>query len=377
MEGCISIKNGKIISVGEGKSAHNEIDGKGMLAIPGFIDAHTHVPFVGERSNEFTLRAKGKSYAEILKSGGGIYSTVEKVRNASLKTLVESAKLHASWFLKVGVTTFECKSGYGLDRDTELKQLKAIKVLEEEIVQDVVPTFLGAHAVPSYGEKKYLGEIKETLLTIKTEGLSEYVDVFCDDGAFSVDFSYELLKWSKEHGFKIRAHAEELSSNGFAAVAAELGAVSVDHLLKIKKEEMKVLAENGTIAVLMPNTSFFLKTDYAPARQLIDSGVTVALGSDFNPGSSTLYSPFFTLHLAVNRLEMSVEEALCAHTINAARVLGMEKDIGSLEVGKKADFLLLDAPSLEYLPYMPTAEMLKFVFKGGRKVFENRDCLSW
>ncbi len=376
LEGCLSIKDGKIISVGECVKAQKNIDGKGMLVIPGFVDAHTHIPFVGERANEFTLRASGKGYAEILKSGGGIYSTVEKVRRASTQSLVESAKRHAAWLLKAGVTTFECKSGYGLDKENELKQLRAIKILKKEIVQDVVATFLGAHAVPQEGEKKYLEELKEILEVVKKEKLCEYVDVFCDEGAFSVDFSCELLEWSKLRGFKVRAHAEELSANGFAAIASKLGAVSVDHLLKIRREEMETLAENGTIAVLMPNTSFFLKSGYAPGRELIDHGVTVALGSDFNPGSNTLYSPLFTMHLAVNHLGMTAEEALCAHTLNAARVLGVQDRVGSLEVGKEADFLIIQAPSLEYLPYMPTSELIKFVFKGGRKVFENRDSVS-
>ncbi|WP_036221358.1 imidazolonepropionase [Mesoaciditoga lauensis] len=376
-EGCLSVSNGKIVSVGECLPAKEEMDGKGMFALPGFVDAHTHIPFVGERSGEFILRAEGKSYEELLKNGGGIYSTVKVLRKASVEQLTKSGTKHAAWFLKAGVTSFECKSGYGLNEENEIKQLMAAKKMANEIPQDIVTTFLGAHAVPPQGEKAYLRELIETLKRVKEEGLAEFVDVFCDEGAFSVEFSTELLRRAKELGFKIRAHAEELSSNGFASVASELGAVSVDHLLKIKEEEMSILAKNGTVAVLMPTTSFFLKTDYAPARKLIEHGVFVALGSDFNPGSSTFYSPIFTIHLAVNHLGMSVEEAITAHTLNSAYVLGLSDEVGTIEVGKKADFVLLDIPTLNYIPYMPTNEMIKAVFKDGRKVFENKDNLSW
>ncbi len=376
-EGAISIKDGKIISLTQALPARYEMDGKGMFALPGFVDAHTHIPFVGQRSKEFILRAEGKSYEELLKNGGGIYSTVNLVRKASVEDLVQSAQKHARWLLKAGVTTFECKSGYGLNKKDEIKQLKAIKELSSKIPQNVVATFLGAHAVPPQGEKAYLLELKETLKFVKEEELAEFVDVFCDEGAFSVEFSYELLRYSKELGFKVRAHAEELSGNGFAAMASQIGAVSVDHLLKIKENEIPVLAANKTMAVLMPATSFFLKTDYAPARKLLDNGVYVALGSDFNPGSNTFYSPFFIIHLAVNHLKMSVEEAISAYTLNSAYVLGMSDKVGSIEVGKQADIILLDIPSLDHIPYLPTEETLKIVFKNGRKVFENKDNISW
>jgi imidazolonepropionase len=375
-EGDISIDNGKIISVGEALPAKVEIDGKGMLAVPGFVDAHTHIPFVGERSQEFILRAEGKSYEELLKAGGGIYSTVDLVRKASLDDLVKSGTKHATWLLKTGVTTFECKSGYGLNEKDEIKQLIAIKELSSKMPQNVVATFLGAHAVPPQGEEAYLNELKRILEYVKEKDLAKFVDVFCDEGAFSVDFSVKLLQYAKTLGFKLRAHAEELSDNGFASLASELGAVSVDHLLKIKDEEIPILAENKTVAVLMPGTSFFLKTDYAPARKLIDGGVFVALGSDFNPGSNTFYSPLFIMHLAVNYLGMSVEEALTAYTLNSAYVLGMSEKIGTIEVGKQADIVLLDVPSLSYIPYLPTSESVKIVFKNGRKVFENKDSVS-
>ncbi len=342
-----------------------------MLAIPGFVDPHTHIPFHGERSEEFVMRAVGKSYVEILKSGGGIHSTVKKVRKASIDNLVKENKKYLEWMLKSGVTSLECKSGYGLDFENELKQLKAIKKLSEEVPQTLISTFLGAHAVPQKGEKAYLTELIDMMKVIKSESLAEFVDVFCDEGAFSVEGSFDLLKRAKDMGFKIRVHAEELSSNGFASIAAELGAVSVDHLIKIKDREIPTLEKYGTIALLMPATSFYLKTMYAPARKLIDNGVPVALGSDFNPGSNTFYSPLFVSHLAVNHLGMTPSEALVAQTLNAACVLGIENEVGTIEMGKSADIVILDAPRLEYLSYMPTNEIVKAVFKNGRKVFEN------
>ncbi len=342
-----------------------------MLAIPGFVDPHTHIPFYGERSEEFALRAAGKSYVEILKSGGGIYSTVKKVRGVSIDALVIENTKYLEWMLKSGVTSLECKSGYGLDFKNELKQLRAIKKLSEKVPQTLISTFLGAHAVPPKGEKAYFTELIDMMKVIKSESLAEFVDVFCDEGAFSVESSFELLKLAKNMGFKIRAHAEELSSNGFASKAAELGAVSVDHIIKIKDEEISTLKKYGTIALLMPTTSFYLKTAYAPARKLIDNGVPVALGSDFNPGSNTFYSPLFVSHLAVNHLGMTPTEALTAQTLNAACVLGIENEVGTIETGKNADIVILDAPRLEYISYMPTNEIVKAVFKNGKLVTAN------
>ena len=377
-KGSINIKNGRIVSIGKPCKANETFDGKGMVAIPGFVDPHTHIPFYGERSKEFVMRATGKTYVEILKSGGGIHSTVNMVRSTSIDDLVRENKKYLKWMLRAGVTSLECKSGYGLDLENELKQLKTIKKLAKEVPQTLIPTFLGAHAVPpEKDEDAYITEIFEMLKVIKSESLANFVDVFCDEGAFSVENASKLLKRAKEWGFKIRAHAEELSSNGFASVAAELGAVSVDHIIKIEESEIPTLKKHGTIALLMPTTSFYLKTTYAPARKLIDEGVPVALGSDFNPGSNTFYSPLFLSHLAVNWLGMTPVETLTAQTLNAACVLGIENEVGSIENGKKADIVILDMPDLEYMSYMPTNEIVKAVFKNGRKVFENRSGVSW
>ncbi len=347
-----------------------------MLAIPGFVDPHTHVPFVGDRSREFLMRCRGTKYSEILKAGGGIHSTVESVRKANIDDLVKSGLKHAKWFLKQGVTSFECKSGYGLDFENEVKQLEAIKRISESIPQRVVPTFLGAHAVPSMGEKAYIDELKSMLDFVKEKNLAQFVDIFCDEGAFSLEGAIDYLNFAKAKGFKVRVHADELSSNGFAGIASDLGAASVDHLAMCSKAEMKKMAQNKTMAVVLPLTSFYLKNAFAPVREMIDEGVLVALGSDFNPGSNTFYSPFLTIHLAVNYLGMTPAEAFIAHTLNAACVIGLGQECGTIEVGKRADIVLIDAPDINYIPYMPTNELIKAVFVNGVEVFENRDNFS-
>lgn len=375
--GNIKIANGKIISIDDEPSASgNVFEGHGMLAIPGFIDPHTHIPFVGDRSREFLMRAKGARYPEILKAGGGIHSTVDSVRNATFDDLVMHGLKYARWLLKSGVTAFECKSGYGLDFENEVKQLKAIKKISEKTPQKVVSTFLGAHAVPSVGEKAYLDELKDMLDFVKEKGLAQFADIFCDEGAFSIESAVEYMNYAKSKGFKLRVHADELSSNGFAGIASDLGAVSVDHLAMCSKAEMRKLSQNKTMAVLLPLTSFYLKNAFAPAREMIDEGVPVALGSDFNPGSNTLFSPFLTIHLAVNYLKMTPAESFIAHTRNAACVMGIESECGTIEVGKKADIIIIDAPDIDYIPYMPTNELVKAVFVNGVEMFENRDNFS-
>jgi imidazolonepropionase len=372
--GNIKISDGKIISISnESSESENVFEGDGMLAIPGFVDPHTHIPFVGDRAKEFLMRAKGAKYSEILKAGGGIHSTVDSVRKASFDDLVTHGLKYARWFLKSGVTAIECKSGYGLDFENEIKQLEAIKRISENIPQKVVSTFLGAHAVPSAGEKAYLTELKHMLDVVKEKDLAKFVDIFCDEGAFSVEGSVKYMNYAKSKGFKIRVHADELSSNGFAGIASDLGATSVDHLAMCSKAEIKKMAQNKTMAVLLPLTSFYLKNAFAPARAMIDEGVPVALGSDFNPGSNTFYSPFLNIHVAVNHLNMTPKEAFVAHTLNAACVIGLEEEIGTVEIGKRADILILDAPDIEYIPYMPTNELVRAVFINGVEVFENRD----
>ncbi len=376
--GNIKIVDGKIVSISGERSASKDVfEGAGMLAIPGFVDPHTHIPFVGDRVKEFLMRSNGAKYAEILKAGGGIYSTVDSVRKSSVDDLVMSGLKHVKWFLKSGVTAIECKSGYGLDFENEIKQLEAIKLISENTPQKIVSTFLGAHAIPSMGEKAYIDELKRMLDFVKEKNLAQFVDIFCDEGAFSVEGASEYVNYARSKGFKVRVHADELSSNGFAGIASDLGAVSVDHLAMCSKAEIESMAQNKTVAVLLPLTSFYLKNAFAPARMMLNEGVPIALGSDFNPGSNTFYSPFLNIHLAVNYLGMTPAEAFIAHTLNAAYVIGLGQECGTIEVGKRADIVIIDVPDINYIPYMPTNELVKAVFVNGVEVFENRDNFSW
>ncbi|BBJ28399.1 imidazolonepropionase [Athalassotoga saccharophila] len=371
----IHISNGCIVAIDEQIRGVDFFDASGLIALPGFVDPHTHIPFVGERSKEFIMRSKGIKYADILKAGGGIHSTVDDVRRASVDDLVNAGLKYLGWMLKNGVTSAECKSGYGLDFENEIKQLEAIKIISTLTSQNIVSTFLGAHAIPPKGEKAFFEDLKAMMKEIKEKNLAEFVDVFCDEGAFSVDFSREYLNFAKSLGFKLKAHADELTNNGFAKIASMLGATSVDHLAMCDESEINEMSKNKTIAVLLPLTSFYLKNKFAPAAKIINSGVPVALGSDFNPGSNTFYSPFLTIHLAVNYMGMTTAQAIVAHTLNAACAIGLGERVGSIEPGKRADILLLDVPSIDYIPYMPTNEIIRAIFLNG-EFFENRNSLS-
>lgn len=338
------------------------------LAVPGFVDCHTHVPFYGFRENDFLKRVGGVSYLQLHSSGGGLYETVEKVRRASEKDLVKFNLKILRNLLKKGVTTVECKSGYGLDRENELKQLKVVHTLSKVVPQDIVATFMGAHAVPKdVDEKDYVNILIGMLDEVKQ--YTDFVDIFCDEGAFSVESTKMYLLKAAEKGFKLRLHADELANIGASRLAAELGAVSADHLLKVDDESVRALSKAGTIAVLMPATSFHLGENYAPARKLIESGVPVALASDLNPGSSPTLEPSFVMHLAVRHLKMSPEEALTAYTLNAACVLGLSDRLGTLEIGKQADLVLYDETDLLTIPYMVGLSPKAVVKRG--LVFEN------
>lgn len=338
------------------------------LVVPGFVDCHTHVPFYGFRENDFLKRVGGISYLQLHSSGGGLYETVEKVRRASEKDLVRFNLKILSHLLKKGVTTIECKSGYGLDRENELKQLKVIHTLSKIVPQDIVATFMGAHAIPKgVDEKDYVNLLIEMLNEVKQ--YTGFVDIFCDRGAFDVESAKMYLLKAVEKGFKVRMHADELESIGASKLAAELGAISADHLLKIDDESIKALSKAGTVAVLMPATSFHLNENYAPARKLIEYNVPVALASDLNPGSSPTLEPSLVMHLAVRYLKMTPEEVLTAYTLNASYVLGLADKLGTLEIGKQADLVLYDEVDLLTLPYM-VGLMPKAVVKRGQ-VFEN------
>ncbi|MDI3517172.1 MAG: imidazolonepropionase [Thermotogota bacterium] len=369
----IVVDKGKIVDITNTLDAYepaNVFDATGLIALPGFVDAHTHIPFFGFRYEEFLARAAGADYLEILKSGGGILSTREAVKRASFKEMVDFNLRFLNEMLSCGITTADAKTGYGLENHLELKQLDTIEELNRIQPVELIPTFMGAHAVPpefSGRSREYLEKLLEISNFIKK--CVSTVDIFCERGAFSVEDTRFYLENMKHLGFRIRLHADEFEDFGCARLGLEIGAVSVDHLIASSDETLKALASSSTTAVFMPATSFFMKKPYARARTFIDLGGAVALGSDFNPGSNTIFDPTFIVHLAVNHLGMTVEESIHAYTINAAWVLGVSEKTGSIEKGKAADIILLDLPSYKAIPYLPTHRRVRAVFKNGQLVW--------
>jgi imidazolonepropionase len=325
------------------------------VVIPGFVDSHTHLLFAGSRDEEFAMRSAGATYEQIAEGGGGIVSTVRQVRAATKKELKKQARRHLGAMLRHGTTTVEIKSGYGLDTDTEIRMLEAINELKTEEVISIVATFLGAHALPpEYAGRKreYIHELTERMIPyVGTKGLATYCDVFCERGYFDVAESREILAQAKRFGLTPKVHAEELSATGGAAFAAEIGAVSADHLEHVDDDGIRALAAAGVVATLLPGVSFFLNHGYAPARRLIEAGVPVALSTDFNPGSCMSYSMPMMMTIACTHMGMTPEEAITAATLNGAAALQRSHEIGSIEVGKKADLLLLNLPHYRFLPY--------------------------
>ena len=341
-----------------------EVIAKVDLLTPGFVDCHTHIPFYGYRAREFVMRSQGARYVDILKAGGGIHSTVRMVRNASLEELTNFNYRFLNEMMRRGVTSLEGKSGYGLEIENELKQLEALKILNEKHFIGIYPTFLGAHALPKDKDPwEYLEELAENFDMVKK--YTDVVDMFVDDGAYSTEQAKWYLSKAKEKGFEVRLHADEIKRTGAAVLGVELDAVSVDHLLKITDEDIEVISNSNTTAVMMPTTSFYLGEGYAPARKLIDSGAIVALGSDFNPGSNTINDPTFVMHLAVSKLKMTPEEALTAFTLNSAHVLGISETAGTLEEGKFADMVGWNVSGLEAIPYLPAHDTTSLVIKRG------------
>ncbi len=363
MENVYVIFDEKILDISRerpGVETVAEVD----LLTPGFVDCHTHIPFYGYRAKEFVMRSQGAKYVDILKTGGGIHSTVKMVRDASLEELIDFNRHFLDEMMRRGATSIEGKSGYGLEVETELKQLEALKMLDEKHSIDVHPTFLGAHALPKERDPwEYLEDLVGNFDRVKE--YTNVVDIFVDDGAYSIDQAKWYLSKAKENGFRIRIHADEIKRTGATVLGVELGAMSVDHLLKINDEDIEVIAKSNTAAVMMPGTSFYLGEEYAPARKLIDSGAIVALASDFNPGSNAMNDPTFVMHLAVSRLRMTPEEALTAFTLNSSYVLGILGATGTLEEGKHADMIGWNVPDLEAVPYLPSHDIVSLVVKKG------------
>lgn len=375
--GAVAIKDGIITHVGPTEEVlkqvniddYLEIDAFGQALIPGFVDSHTHFVFGGYREEEFSWRLKGDSYMSIMERGGGIRSTVQATRNSFYDELFVSGYERLDEMMNMGVTTVEGKSGYGLELATELIQLRVMNELNDEHPLDVVSTFLGAHAVPEEFEghpDKYIDHIIEEMLPhVRMERSVTFCDVFCEKGVFSLEQSERLLRAARHHRFKLKLHADEMVTFGGAELAARLKAVSADHLLHASDAGIKKLARSGVIATLLPLTAFSLDEPFARGREMIDAGCAVALASDFNPGSSFSCSIPLLFSLACIKMKLTPEEALTALTINGAAAVGRADKIGSIDVGKKADLVLLKYPSYKFLPYNVGMNAVDTVIKDG------------
>jgi imidazolonepropionase len=348
------------------------VDARGCAVLPGFVDAHTHLVFAGNRLEDFESRARGETYEQIAKRGGGIQTTVQATRAASEEDLFALAKGRASWFLKNGTTTIEAKSGYGLTLKDELKILRVIRRVGTETPLETVPTFLGAHAFPAEFRENHGGYVSliidKMLPAIGQEKLAEYCDIFCEQNYFDVDDSRRILTAAKQHGLKLRMHVDQLTNNGGATLAADLAAITADHLEQTGADGISALAKAGVQPVLLPGSVYALGSKkYPNARQMIDAGLAVALATDFNPGSSPSASMPMMLSLAVTQMRMSPAEAITAATINAAASLGRIESIGSLEAGKLANFVIYNCDEYRELAYWFGVSLVRDVFVRGKR----------
>jgi imidazolonepropionase len=382
--GALLVKYGRIAAVGnEGEvraeiaanPPNQEVDLGGRCVIPGFVDPHTHMCFAERREAEFEQRIAGTPYMEILAQGGGILSSVRSVRAADEEALFAMTLRTVQTAMALGTTTVEIKSGYGLDTESELKMLRVIGQVAKAIPADVVPTFLGAHAIP----REYKGNsdafvdlvVSEMLPAAVEQGIARFCDVFCETGVFSIEQTRRILSAAKEYGLEVKLHADEVNDLGGAGLAAELSAVSADHLLASNPENLARMAEAGVVANLLPATAYSLRKPYARARDMIAANVPVALATDCNPGSSYTESMPFVVGLAVMAMNLTPAEALTAATLNAACALKLSDRVGSLDAGKQADFLVLDGESPAILAYHAGVSPVVGIFKGGKQIAGN------
>ncbi len=381
-DACIVVNNDGIITDAgldrefypKVKGIAEEIDCRGLLALPGFVDSHTHAVFMGERSDEFCMRAEGRSYQEIAATGGGIRSSVEKVRHANGEEIAKYSQKFVRSALSLGTTTMEIKSGYGLSTESELALLAAAKRVGEMTGMEIIRTWLGAHAVPKEkSQSEYIEElINEQLPRVIEENAAEFCDVFCDEGYFTNEETERICNAAKQTGLKIKLHADELADTGGASLAAKLGSYSADHLLKISSEGIAALAKSErTIATLLPITALCIRSAYAPARKMIEAGCAIAIATDCNPGSSMSENMQLAISLAVIGIQMSPEEALTAATLNGAAAIDRAATHGSIQQGKYADFVLYDIPGVSYLPYHIGVSDVVAVIKNGKIVRGN------
>jgi len=375
----VGIKGGIITFIGYSNDvstadAIEVIDAKGRLVTPGLIDPHTHLVFGGSREHELSLKQKGVPYLEILKRGGGILSTVRATREASEDELIKKATFHLDRMMMHGTTTVEAKSGYGLEKETELKQLRVAKRLNETHPVDVVSTFLGAHAIPAeyrHNPNLFLYSMADLLNEIKRAKLAEFVDIFCETGVFSVEQSRIFLKIARSKGFDVKIHADEIDPLGGTELAVELGASSGDHLVGASDKGINMLAQSETVAVLLPGTTFYLGSEtFAKARKMIEAGAAVALATDFNPGSSPTENLQSIMSLAALKLNMTAEEIWYGVTVNAAHAINRGEVAGQIAINRKADIVLWDAPNYHYIPYHYGVNHVNTVLKEGKLVFQ-------
>lgn len=381
-KGAIYVWDGIIKAIGEEKQTASllgpdrvdiEEDCQGRCLIPGFVDAHTHMCFAKRREEEFSLRLAGMEYLEILRRGGGILSSVRAVREASEEELFAVTRKHVLSALTYGTTTVEIKSGYGLDTETELKMLRVIRRIGMETALDVVPTFMGAHAVP----EEYSGDpdgyvdaiVRDMIPAVARQEIARFCDVFCEKNVFTLEQSRRVLEAAHKAGLGLKIHADEVNDLGGAGLAAELGATSAEHLLRTNDANIEAMARAGVIGILLPATAYSMRKEYAPARKMIDSGVPIAIATDCNPGTSYTESMPFVTSLAVLNMRLTVFEALAAATLNAAYAVGLSKMTGSLDIGKYADFLLLDGDSPAILAYHAGVNPVARVYKRGEPVW--------
>lgn len=383
--GALLISDGRLVAVGAPEKVRvhplardsDPFDAGGRVVLPGFVDSHTHLIHAAGRAEEYELRIKGASYEEIAKRGGGILNSVAKLRAASADALKQRALAALREFAAYGTTSIEAKSGYGLDLSSELKILRLHKELSGEQAVEISSTFLGAHVVPAEFRgtaadvKNYIDILVDKLIPeIADQKLAEFCDVFCERGAFSVAHSRQILQAGKRYGLQPRLHAEQLSHTGAAKLAVEMGAASCDHLEKIDRRDISVLAKSNTVATLLPGCDFHLGLKkYAPARALIDAGAIVGLATDYNPGTSPTASMAMILSLACTQLRMAPAEAISAATINAAYSLGRHKQIGSLEVGKQADLAIFDVDDYREIPYYFGINKCHTTIKRGKIIY--------
>ena len=346
------------------------VDAEGKLVTPGLVDAHTHLGFGGWRQNELEQKLKGATYLDILAAGGGILSTVRATRGTPKEELVSRMVYELEDMFRHGTTTCEAKSGYGLDRETELKQLAAFDEVKEQTPVDLIATFMGAHALPvEYKENRgeYLDFLCNDMIPhIASKGLAEFCDVFCEEGVFTAEESERILATAKANGLGTKIHTDEIEDIGGTEVAKKVGAISAEHLIRCTEEGIRHLKNGDVIACLLPGTSLYLGADFAPARDMINAGVPVAMASDFNPGSCTSHNMQLVINLGCLKYRMTPEEVLTAVTLNAAAAIGRAKRIGSLEVGKQADILIWDAPDLNYICYRMGRNLVNTVIKKGK-----------